>query len=133
MARENSSIRTLLWAGILLILATGLIHFIEAPDSFGDAIYKGLLFIANGVGAIVAAYGIYRRASWGWTLGLLVAGGALVAYVLSRTVGLPNLEAEPDKWFEPIGAASLVVEALFVLLALWVLAQGRRVLARATA
>ena len=47
-------------AGIALILVTGAIHFIDAPSSFGDATYKGLLFLANGIAAIVAAVGIYR-------------------------------------------------------------------------
>lgn len=114
----------LLWAGIVLILATGVIHFIEAPDSFDDATYKGILFVLNGIGALIAAVGIYRGVkSWGWTLGLLVAAGALIGYIISRTVGLPGLEAEPDAWFEPMGVASLLVETLFTALAVWVLAR----------
>jgi hypothetical protein len=107
--------KSMTWAGIALILATGLIHLLNAPDSFEEATYKGLLFVANGAGAAVAAFGIYRGVkSWGWGLGLLVAGGALVAYILSRTIGLPGLEAEPDAWFEPLGLASLIAEGLFI-------------------
>lgn len=102
-------------AAIALILVTGAIHFIDAPGSFGDATYKGLLFVANGIAAIVAAVGIYRgERSWGWGLGLLVAGGALVGYVISRTVGLPGLA--PDVWLEPLGILSLVVEVSYVVL-----------------
>src|SRR5713101_2366046 len=95
-------------AGIALILVTGAIHFIDAPGSFGDATYKGWLFVANGIAAFVAAFGILRGRGWGWVLGLLVAGGALVGYVVSRTVGLPGLE--PDVWLEPLGVLSLTVE-----------------------
>jgi len=102
-------------AGIALILVTGAIHFIDGPSSFGDATYKGWLFVANGVAAIIAAYSIYRGArSWGWVLGAVVAGGALVSYVISRTVGLPGLE--PDVWLEPLGILSLLVEPAFVVL-----------------
>ena len=102
-------------AGIALILVTGAIHFIDAPGSFGDATYKGLLFVANGIAAIIAAFGIYRgERTWGWGLGVLVAGGALVSYVISRTVGLPGLE--PDVWLEPLGILSLMVEAAFIVL-----------------
>lgn len=109
-----------MWGGIMLILATGLIHFVDAPSSFEDASYKGLLFVANGVGAIIAAFGIYRGAKgWGWWLGGLVAGSALLGYIISRTTGLPSLQ--PGEWVEPIGVASLVVEALYILLAAYVL------------
>jgi hypothetical protein len=108
---------TLKWLAIAAIIGTGLIHVAEARDSFGEATYKGILFVANGVGALVAAIGIYRNERLlGWTLGLLVAGGAFLAYVASRTVGLPGLPAEPDAWLEPMGVASLVCEALFIVL-----------------
>lgn len=113
---------TITWIGILLLAITGIIHFIDAPDSFDEATYKGVLFLLNGVGAIVAAYGIFQGSrSWGWTLGLLVAAGAFIGYALSRTVGLPQLPAEPDEWFEPLGIASFVAEGLFVVVYLWLL------------
>ncbi|GAC1658151.1 MAG: hypothetical protein NVS4B3_25300 [Gemmatimonadaceae bacterium] len=102
------------WAGIVLILVTGAIHLIDAPSSFDDARYKGLLFLANGAGAGVSALGIFRgERSWGWGLGALVAGGALVGYIISRTVGLPGLP--PDVWLEPLGILSLVIEAGFLV------------------
>ena len=108
-------------ASIVLILVTGAIHFIDAPGSFGDAPYKGWLFLANGIAAVVAAVGIHRsERTWGWGLGVLVAGGALVGYVISRTVGLPGLA--PDVWLEPLGILALMVEAAFIAL----YAQSRR-------
>ena len=105
-----------LWLGIVLIIVTGLIHFIDAPDSFEEAAYKGWLFIANGIGALVAAGCIYRsKNTTGWNLGLFIAVGSLILYSLSRTVGLPLIPAEPDEWLEPLGVASLIAEGLFVL------------------
>ncbi|MFN8179252.1 MAG: hypothetical protein U0167_15075 [bacterium] len=105
------------WLAIAAILATGLIHVVEARDAFGDATYKGLLFVGNGGAALVAAVGIYRdQQVLGWMLALLVAGGAVLAYVASRTIGLPGLPAEPDAWLEPMGVASLLCEALVVFL-----------------
>ncbi len=112
----RNSLRIVSWFGIVLIVATGLIHVIDASDSFQEAAYKGWLFYANGMGALVAAYGIYRgQRSWGWNLGLLIAVGSSIGYVASRTVGLPNIPAEPDAWGEPLGIASLIVEGLFVV------------------
>jgi hypothetical protein len=104
---------TLVGAGISLIVIVGLIHLINSPEDLEEGSYTGLLYLANFFGALTAAIGIYRGRSWGWSLGALVAGGAFVAYVISRTVGLPGLPVE-EEWLEPLGLLSLLVEALFV-------------------
>lgn len=107
--------KNLKWLGIILIVVTGIIHFIEAPEYFDEAVYMGALFTFNGIGSLVAAYGIYKNRRWGWILGFPIAAGSIVGYALSRTVGLPNVAVK--EWFEFIGVLSLVVEALFCLLA----------------
>ena len=118
----SSPSRTVTWLGIILILIAGLVHFIEAPDAFEEMTYKGVLFILNGLGAIIAAIGIYRGSrSWGWTLGLIVAFVTIIGYVASRTIGLPGLPAEPDAWLEPLGVVSVLAEAVFAGIALKVL------------
>lgn len=119
--------RTLTWGAVIALLATALIHFVEAPAASTEATYKGLLFVANGVGALIAVGGILRGVwSWGWLIGVVVAGGAIAGYVASRTVGLPGIPAEPDAWLEPLGVASLVAEAIVVMLFLIALRARRR-------
>lgn len=128
---DTRNTRWVMWAGITLILITGLVHFAGVSDSFEEAPYKGVLFALNGIGTIIAAVGIFRHVkSWGWGLGLFIAAGAFLAYVASRTVGMPQLPAEPDAWLEPAGVISLVAEGLFTLLALWVLSS--RIASQAT-
>jgi hypothetical protein len=74
-------------AAVVAIVATGLSHLGTASGAFGEATASELLFVANGVGALVAEIGVYRdRADWGWLLGALVAGAAFLGYVLSRTL-----------------------------------------------
>jgi hypothetical protein len=51
------------WAGILLVLATGLMHGVEGPAHSHEAASKGLLFFLNAAGALVAARGIARGAT----------------------------------------------------------------------
>lgn len=115
--------KTLVWFGIALILATGLVHLVEAPENLEEAFYKGVLFFLNAAGALIAAVGIYRgQRSWGWSLGSLIALGSIVGYVISRTVGLPGLEVD-DEWFEPLGVASLLVEGVYLALYAYVLTQ----------
>ena len=111
----------LAWVGASLIAAVGLIHLLEAPEELEEATYLGLLFLANSGGAVVAAIGIYRNYRWGWRLGTLVAGGAFAGYVISRTIGLPEMPVE--EWLEPLGVLSLLVEGLFIGLWLAIVAR----------
>jgi uncharacterized membrane protein HdeD (DUF308 family) len=115
---KNTNSNLLVWLGIVAIVATGLIHFVEVPDNLAEVPYKGVLFILNGIGSLIAAFLIFRSDPRGWQLGIAVAASAAVGYVLSRTIGLPLLPAEPDAWFEPLGFASLLVEVAFLGVAL---------------
>ena len=115
MMNTHTLERTRTWAGLILVLATGLIHGVEGPENYHEAAYKGILFFLNAAGALVAARGIYRGEKlWGWTLGILITAGALMFYIVSHTIGLPGLEID-DEWFEPLGVVSLLVEGLYVL------------------
>ncbi len=120
------------WLGIIFIALTGLLHLVETPEYMEEERYIGLLFILSAVGSAAALYGIWRDQMWGWVLGTAVAGGAFVAYIVSRTVGLPSFHE--SEFFEPSGIISLLVEAAFVVIAARVLmasstpaAEGRRI------
>ena len=116
MSKAGGAMRGLTWTGILLILIVGAIHAIESPDYFSEATYIGWLFVANAFGAVVAAFGIYRGAGWGWGLSLLISAGAFVAYIVSRTAGLPGaMGLSQESFFETSGLISLIIEALFVI------------------
>ena len=111
----------LMWVGIALIAITGIIHLLGVPEYYEKAAYVGVLFVLNVIGAAVSAYGIYRHERWGWLLGILVAGGAFLMFIVSRTVGLPAFDEH--EW-EPAGLFSLLIEAGYVIAA--ALALGRR-------
>src|SRR5215211_8113923 len=114
----------LVGAGISLIVIVGLIHLINSPGDLEEGSYTGLLYLANFLGALAAAVGIYRGMRWGWALGFLVAGGAFAGYVISRTVGLPGLPVETE-WLEPLGVLSLLVEGLFMGVYLAIIARPK--------
>jgi uncharacterized membrane protein YhdT len=109
------------WAGIVLIVLVGLLNFhvphflLEAPKDFGAAstLLELVLFVVL-LGAVVAAVGIFANLRWGWLLGLLIAALSVVLYLAQETVGLPGL---PKNWWEPSRIVSLLVEGLFVVLA----------------
>ncbi|HEX2729105.1 MAG TPA: hypothetical protein VHM16_05075 [Rubrobacteraceae bacterium] len=108
----SSSKRLALWgAGLMALIA--LIHLVVIPEYAGFAAYLGVLFFANFVGSAASAVGISRGAWWGWPLGLVMAGGAFVMYIESRTIGLPGMT---EGWFDPPGVLSLILEAVFMTL-----------------
>jgi len=116
----NNVSKVLSWAGIILILIVGLIHALDAQDSFKDAIYKGWLFYANGLGSLIAAFGIYRgKRLLGWGLGFFIASVSFFGYIASRTIGLPFIPAEPGEWLEPLGISALITELIFMMVFLF--------------
>ena len=94
------------WLAILLILTTGILHLITAGDEYAEARYMGVLFMINFLGSLVAAWGIYRqKVWWGWMLGIFIAGGSILGYLQSRTIGMPGMEVE--EWVNLTGIISL--------------------------
>jgi hypothetical protein len=69
---------------------------------------------------------------WVWVLVDLTAFGAVVAYVLSRTTGLPTDTLDIGNWDCPLGIAAISTETLVVMMAMWQL-QLPRPLASAAA
>lgn len=105
--------RILQWAGIALILETGLLHLYSVPHESAEANYLVILFLLNFIGSFYAAWGIFRQKEGGWILGAMIAIGSIVGYIQSRTVGLPGIEVEP--WLEPVGILALGAEGFFLL------------------
>jgi hypothetical protein len=102
------------WLAIIFILATGILHYVTAPEEYSEARYMGVLFLLNFLGSLVSAVGIARRKlSWGWILGIIIAAGSIIGYIQSRTIGMPGMEVEA--WYDPIGIPAMLVEGLFLV------------------
>lgn len=116
-------------AGALLCLAVAAIHVKDQGGLPGheDPAYLQGLYYALEAGAVATAIALIAplgRSAWG--AALLVAAGPLAGYVLSRGPGLPDAADEKGHWAEPLGIASLAVEALLLVLAVAMLARWRR-------
>jgi hypothetical protein len=120
MATQDSVSTRAKTRGIVLIVIVGLLNFhlphflLERATSTGDEAYLELVFLANLLGAIIAALALWRDRRWGWLLGVLVVGLSFVLYLAQESVGLPGL---PKNWWEPSRIVSLIVEALFIVVA----------------
>jgi hypothetical protein len=101
------------------LTGVALIHVLDLPDTFQAAPYKGWLYVALVVGCIVTAGTLVRVSdARAWLAAAALPLGAIVAFVISRTVGLPNSADDIGNWTEPLGLASLFVEGCVVLLSI---------------
>lgn len=107
--------RTLVVVGLA---GVALIHVLDAHDTFLSTPYKGWLYVALIVGCLATAAQLVRGSDRrAWLAALLLPLGALGAFVISRTVGLPGGSDDIGNWWEPLGLASLFVEGLVVAVA----------------
>jgi hypothetical protein len=104
------------------------IHAVDAVGKWSETRYMFWMFIAAGVAAIAAAgWTVLTRSRTALLASAAVAGGVLLGYVVNRTVGMPNATGDIGNWTEPLGLASLVVEAATVMVAAGAYAvSGRR-------
>jgi hypothetical protein len=97
--------------------AVALIHLLDAPSKFQETPYIGGLYVALIAGSLAAAAILLRRDHRGaWAAVVALQTGAIVAYSLSRTTGLPLASGDIGNWSEPLGVAALFAEGLLVVL-----------------
>jgi hypothetical protein len=114
--------------GVVLLLGIALIHLLDAIAKFHEAKYVFVLYLLLMAGTLVVSAFLLRTDSrLAWTLVTLVAGLTLIAFVVSRTAGLPNFKDDIGNWSEPLGLASLFVEGVAVLLGLYKVATTPRI------
>jgi hypothetical protein len=105
-------------AAFVLLLAVGLVHVQDQGGFIGSVtpLYMALGYYAVEVGAAITIPLVLRNKTAGWMLAALVSIGPFVAYILSRTVGLPGDPGDVGNWGYRLGTVSLIVEGtLFVL------------------
>lgn len=114
-ATEDFAGKVLTWAGAYLISFVGLVHLLESAEHFGFATYLGFLFLANFAASVVTALGmLWTGRRWAWLLGVAVAGGALVGFLVSRVVGLPAYPEVAGQWFNFTAWFALALELTFL-------------------
>jgi hypothetical protein len=87
-------------------------HLVEAP-------YVGIGFVLLTIaGLFLAVLLTVRPEEPVWVATGVVAVLALVGYVLSRTVGLPQIGDDVGAWGDPLGIVAVTCETLMALTAL---------------
>jgi hypothetical protein len=112
--------------GALSLIGVAATHLLDLGNKLEEAPYMGALFIVLIGGSIVAAVILLggRRAPVAWRVGVTLSVVAMLGYLLSRSVGLPQLGDHVGHWADPAGIAALTFEAVIVLLATGAVARG---------
>ncbi|UQX86710.1 hypothetical protein M6D93_10340 [Jatrophihabitans telluris] len=100
------------------LVGVALVHVLDVQGKMHELPYVGWLFVIEIVGSLLVAEWLIRADDLrAWLISGALAGGALLGYATSRTVGLPGDHGgDKGNWLEPLGLASLLIEAIVVLL-----------------
>ncbi|MDJ0314792.1 hypothetical protein [Arthrobacter sp. H35-D1] len=97
---------------VIALAVAGAAHIPVIPTHLHEAPYIGVLFIvltaASFVLATVLALHDVPAAYFGTAA---VMGLAILGYVISRTIGLPQIGDDIGNWLEPLGVVAVIVEA----------------------
>lgn len=116
--RSNSIRSALRSPAAVAVLIAGVVHVPPVAEHLHEAPYIGLMFI----GLVVACGALGFLLMWRdtrtvWRLAAAITGMAALAYLASRTVGLPEIGDDIGHWTDPLGTIALMAETATVTLA----------------
>ena len=107
---------------VIGLIAVGIIHAVEIPGQVSGTVWLTIGFCLLAVVAPGAGLWLLLRPSLlAWEFAGACCALAAAGYVLTRSVPVPGDAADVGNWLEPLGVASLTIEAVVVILALIIL------------
>ena len=108
-------------ATVIGLLSIALIHVLDLPGKWSETRYLGIGYVLVIAASLMLAEIIStrddKRAMYA---SAALSAAVLIGFIVNRTVGMPNATEDIGNWGEPLGLASLFVEAITV----WVTARG---------
>jgi manganese oxidase len=105
------------WVVAAAALTTLAAHAPITEDHLHESLYIGALFIVLELACLVLAVLLPRGDSAMVWVGVVTTGAlAIAAYVLSRSVGLPQITDDVGRWTDPLGAVAVASESVMVVL-----------------
>ena len=107
------------WVASVLLLVASATHIPLIPGHLKEAPYVGVLFILLSVVAVLLAIAVVVvPTDTVWVAAGAVCLAAVLAFLASRTVGLPQLSDDIGMWTEePLGPPAVIAEVLVTALA----------------
>lgn len=123
--------------GALLALAISTVHVADqgGVTAMADPSWIGWSYRAIEIGGVLTAIAVLVpwasllsrspllpwSSGLGWAAGVLLGIGPFIAYIASRSVGVPGDQGDVGNWGDWLGTVSLFVEAAMVVLSVAVL------------
>jgi hypothetical protein len=101
-----------------LLLTIGLVHIQDQGGFIGSVtpLYMAVGYYIVEIGAAITIPFVLGKKTAAWMLAALVSIVPFIAYLLSRSIGLPGDPGDVGNWGYTLGTVSLVVEGtLFIL------------------
>jgi hypothetical protein len=115
------------WIASALLLVAAATHVPLIAEHLQEAPYIGILFIVLSVTCLVLAGVILVVDTVTvWLLSGATCLAAVMAYLASRTIGLPQIRDDIGHWTEPMSVPAVASEALLVMLTAAHLARQHR-------
>src|SRR5215467_13253635 len=107
---------------VIGLIAAGILHAVEIPGQVSGAVWLTIGFcllavIAPGIGLWL----LIRPLLLAWEFAGAGCALAAAGYVLTRSVPMPGDAGDVGNWMEPLGASSLIIEGVVVILAALIL------------
>jgi hypothetical protein len=107
------------WPAAALLLVAAAAHIPLIREHLHEAPYIGWGFLLISVGCVALAVAIVTVDHVAvWSLSAAVCLAALMAYLASRTIGLPQIGDDVGNWTEPLSFPAIAAEASLLALAL---------------
>ena len=111
----------------LALLGIGLIHILDAVSTYHSTRWIFFAYMALIVAVVPVALALLHWPSpRAWLAAAGLAIGPLIAYLWSRSVGLPGDRPDIGNWLCTLGMAALFVEASLLGLSITRIVTGRR-------
>jgi hypothetical protein len=94
------------------------IHLLDSISTFPQTPYIGWLYVGLMLSTLTAAGALVRsNLREAWVAAVVLPALAIVAYVLTRTSGLPQDTGDVGNWADPLGLAALFTESAVIAIA----------------
>jgi putative copper resistance protein D len=106
------------WPAAALAVVVAAAHIPVTAEHLSEAPYIGWSFVALEIAAVLLAVMLVAHdARVTWATARIVPALAIAAYVVTRSVSLPQISDDVGNWTEPLGVVALSAEALLVVVA----------------